>query len=317
MRRQRGAAILLAMLTVALVATLASAALWRQWRAIEVEGSERARLQAGWILSGALDWARLILREDARTSSVDHLGEPWAVVLQESRLSSFLAQEGQDTTDLDSVFLSGAITDAQSRMNLTNLGVSGALSELDQQALARLFEQLGLATDELDRLTEQLLLAQGATADTDSGARAPLRPQRLEQLRWLGLAPDTLRRLQPYLVLLPGRTPLNLNTAGAEVIAASIAGLELPDARKFVEARDKRPLRSLAEAQRLLPADMAALAPSRFGVASRYFLVHGRLRIDAIVVEERSLLDRNGLGVFTIWRERVAPSVALLPEPVR
>ena len=315
--RQRGAALLLAMLTVAIVATLASAALWRQWRAIEVEASERARLQAVWILSGALDWARLILREDARTSSVDHLGEPWAVVLQESRLSSFLAQEGQDTTDLDSVFLSGAITDAQSRMNLTNLSAGGTLSEPDQQALARLFEQLGLATDELDRLTEQLLLAQGATAGTDAGARAPLRPQRLEQLRWLGLGPDTLRRLQPYLVLLPARTPLNLNTAGAEVIAASIAGLELSEARKLVEARDKRPLRSLAEAQRLLPADMAALAPARFSVASRYFQVHGRLRIDAIVVEERSLLDRNGLGVFTIWRERVAPTIALVPEPLR
>ena len=315
--RQRGAALLLAMLTVALVATLASAALWRQWRAIEVEASERARLQAVWILSGALDWARLILREDARTSSVDHLGEPWAVVLQETRLSSFLAQEGQDTTDLDSVFLSGAITDAQSRMNLTNLSVGGTLSEPDQQALARLFEQLGLATDELDRLTEQLLLVQGATAGTDAGARTPLRPQRLEQLRWLGLGQDTLRRLQPYLVLLPARTPLNLNTAGAEVIAASIAGLELSEARKLVEARDKRPLRSLAEAQRLLPADMAALAPARFSVASRYFQVHGRLRIDAIVVEERSLLDRNGLGVFTIWRERVAPSIALVPEPLR
>ena len=39
--RQSGAALLLAMLTVALVATLASAALWQQWRAIEVEGAER------------------------------------------------------------------------------------------------------------------------------------------------------------------------------------------------------------------------------------------------------------------------------------
>ena len=135
--RQRGAALLLAMLTVAIVATLASAALWRQWRAIEVEASERARLQAGWILSGALDWARLILREDARTSSVDHLGEPWAVVLQESRLSSFLAQQGQDTSDLDSVLLSGAITDAQSRMNLTNLSAGGTLSEPDQQEIGR------------------------------------------------------------------------------------------------------------------------------------------------------------------------------------
>ena len=116
------------------------------------------------------------------------------------------------------------------------------------------------------------------------------------------------------MVLLPTRTPLNLNTAGIEAIAASITGLELAEARKFVEARDRRPLRSLADAQRLLPADVAALAPGQFSVASRYFEVRGRLRIDGIAVEESSLLDRNGLGVFIVWRERVAPSVAV-PAP--
>ncbi|MBE0589263.1 MAG: general secretion pathway protein GspK, partial [Hydrogenophaga sp.] len=80
--RQRGAALLLAMLVVTLVATLASAAVWQQWRSAEVEAAERQRVQASWILTGALDWARLILREDARgnrnSGHADHLGEPWA-----------------------------------------------------------------------------------------------------------------------------------------------------------------------------------------------------------------------------------------------
>ena len=315
MKRQRGAALLLAMLTVALVATLASAALWRQWRAIEVEASERARLQAGWMLSGALDWARLILREDARSGGVDHLGEPWAVVLQESRLSSFLALEGQDAADTDAAFLSGAISDAQSRMNITNLVASGKLSEPDQLAFARLFERLGLDSAMLERLTGQLLLALGATVE--DSASAPLRPRRLEQLAWLGLSAESLRVLQPHVVLLPARTPLNLNTAGVEAITASITGLEPAEARKFVEARDRRPLRSLADAQRLLPPDVAALAAGQFSVASRFFEVRGRLRIDGIGVEERSLLDRNGLGVFIVWRERVAPSMAVPAPPGR
>ena len=315
MKRQRGAALLLAMLTVALVATLASAALWRQWRAIEVESSERARLQAGWMLSGALDWARLILREDARSGAVDHLGEPWAVVLQESRLSSFLALEGQEAADTDTAFLSGAISDAQSRMNITNLVAGGKLSEPDQLAFARLFARLGVDGAVLEQLGDQLLLSQGAALE--GGTSAPLRPRRLEQLAWLGLSAESLRVLQPYVVLLPARTPLNLNTAGVEAIAASIAGLESADARKFVEARDRRPLRSLADAQRLLPAGVAALAPGQFSVASRFFEVRGRLRIDGIVVEESSLLDRNGLGVFIVWRERVAPGIAVPPSPGR
>jgi general secretion pathway protein K len=79
MRRQRGAALLTAMLTVVLVASMAAAALWQQWRSVEVETAERTRTQSLWILTGALDWARLILREDARSGGADHLGEPWAV----------------------------------------------------------------------------------------------------------------------------------------------------------------------------------------------------------------------------------------------
>ena len=88
--RQAGAALLAAMLTVTLVATFAAAALWQQWRATEVESAERARVQASWVLIGALDWSRLILREDGRSGETDNLTEPWAVPLEEARLSSFL-----------------------------------------------------------------------------------------------------------------------------------------------------------------------------------------------------------------------------------
>ena len=123
--RQRGAALLAAMLTVTLVATLAAAALWQQWRAVEVESAERARVQSAWVLVGALDWARLILREDGRAGGPDHLAEPWAVPLEEARLSSFLAAEKNIASDalegLPDAFLSGRIVDAQSRLNVLNL----------------------------------------------------------------------------------------------------------------------------------------------------------------------------------------------------
>ena len=96
MRRQRGAALLAAMLTVTLVATMAAAALWQQWRSVEIEAAERTRVQSAWLLTGALDWARLILREDARSGGADHLAEPWAVPLQEARLSSFLSKDASN-----------------------------------------------------------------------------------------------------------------------------------------------------------------------------------------------------------------------------
>ena len=63
-RHERGAALLTAMVIVTLVATLAAAMVWQQWRAVQAETIERSRIQSAWILSGALDWARLILRDE-------------------------------------------------------------------------------------------------------------------------------------------------------------------------------------------------------------------------------------------------------------
>ncbi|RYY66659.1 MAG: general secretion pathway protein GspK, partial [Comamonadaceae bacterium] len=129
--REAGAALLAAMLTVALVATFAAAALWTQWRGVEVEAADRARTQAAWILTGALDWSRLILREDQRAGGADHLAEPWAVPLREARLSTFLAADRSNTVDNDSdtTFLSGEIVDMQSMLNVANLVEAGRVSE--------------------------------------------------------------------------------------------------------------------------------------------------------------------------------------------
>ncbi len=93
---QRGAALLLAMVIVSLIVTAAAGMVWLQTRAVQVEAAERARAQAGWILSGALDWARLILKEDERGArqrgkAFDSLDEPWATPLAESTTTAPVA----------------------------------------------------------------------------------------------------------------------------------------------------------------------------------------------------------------------------------
>lgn len=299
--RQRGAALLTAMLTVTLVATFAAAALWQQWRSVEVEAAERARVQSGWILSGALDWARLILREDARAGGADHLAEPWAVPLSEARLSTFLSAD-QNASDTErEAFLSGEIADLQARLNLGSLVDGERISEPARASFARLFELLGLPAAELDTLSSGLL---SATHRTTADPLAPLPPQRPDQLLWLGISPQTLKALGPYITLLPGPTPVNLNTASVEVIYASIPGLDRAGAQKLAAARERSHFRTLAEASQPLGALGSQLTPGQHGVASRFFEVRGRLRLEQTVVEERSVVQRDGLEVRTLWRDR-------------
>lgn len=303
--RQRGAALLAAMLTVTLVATLAAAGLWQQWRSVEVEAAERARIQASWILTGALDWARLILREDARSGGADHLAEPWAVPLQEARLSTFLAAErGSATvgTDAENVFLSGDIVDMQSRLNVNNLVEGSRISEPGLRAFQRLFQTLGLPDAELNQLAQGLREAANIATDGASST-APLMPQTVQQLGWLGLSPATVAALEPYVAVLPARTPVNLNTASPQVIYAAVDGIELADAQQLVAARESRPFRTLADASKVLAAREQGLGSGMAGVASRFFEIRGRLRIDDTVIEERSLVQRDGLNVRTLQRD--------------
>lgn len=318
---QRGAALLLAMITVTLVATLAAAALWQQWRASEVEQADQQRVQAGWILTGALDWARLILREDARgnqsSGNGDHFGEPWAMPLEEARLSSFLAADKASNAD-DNVleaFLSGEVIDLQSRMNFMNLvrtsgsggaGAKAEISDADLRSFSRLYEQLGLPVAELNAAARELQTSSHLALSDPQPSRTALLPRKFAHLAWLGVGRASLAALEPYVTVLPTRSTLNLNTASAEAIFASVPEMDLAQARQLVAARESRPFKSLADASAAVPAMRGQLSDLYHGVRSDHFEVRGRLRLDNTVIEERSLVVRSNLDVRVSWRERIS-----------
>jgi len=314
------------MIIVALVATLASSMLWQQWRAVQVEAAERARTQSAWVLSGALDWARLILREDAKTGGADHLGEPWAVPLAEARLSTFLAADKDNTEDAPDAFLSGSITDANSHYNLTNVVQGGKIDPVAMAALQRLCETVGLSVDVAARIAAGLRdasppapppppadpSASGAgpvaatpPPTTPPPANPPLMPRSAAQLVWLGIEPSAVQLLEPYVVILPEATLINVNTAPREVLFAAIEGLDLATAERIVQSRQRAPIKS--------PADLKALVPSlpdaslnRIAIGSSFFEVRGRLRLGDVVLEQRSLVQRRGVQVEVLQRERVS-----------
>jgi len=302
-RYQGGAAILTAMLTVTLVATFAAAALWQQWRSVEVETAERTRTQMAWVLTGALDWARLILREDGRTSQVDHLSEPWALPLAEARLSSFLAVDKNNTDGAMEAFLSGQITDLQGLLNVGNLVADGKRSEPDAKVFARLFKLLNLPQTQLDTLVNNLVNtgATGAGSGTGSGQ---FMPTRFDQLVWLGVPQTTLNALAPYATLLPGRTTVNLNTAPAPVLVAVLPGLDAGQAQQMVATRALAHYPTVADGLKAANIGADKVDSTQLGVATRYFAVRGQLRIADTTVQELSLIDRQGTNVKVLWRKR-------------
>ena len=307
-RPARGAALLVAMVLLTVVATLASGMVWQQWKGVQVEAAERSRIQTGWILQGALDWARLILREDARSGHATSLNEPWATPLAEARLSTFLATDSAHNADEGpEAFLAGAISDAQSRYNLRNLISDGKVVPDQLDKLQRLCGSAGVGV-EIGALLASGLLAANAPAAAGEAADslAPLAPQQLADLVWLGLDAATIARLATVVVLLPAPTPVNLNTASREVLAGVIAGLDLGSADRLVQSRQRQPFKTLADASAVL-GRAVTLDAKEVDVKSAFFEVSGRLRLDQRVLSETTLIERRGgLEVVAIQRQRQA-----------
>jgi general secretion pathway protein K len=310
-RAQRGAALLMALIIVTVISTLAVSMVWQQWRAVQVESAERARQQSAWILTGALAWTRIILKEDLRPSNpdkTDNLGEPWAVPLAEARLSTFLAADKDNTDDAPDTFLSGNITDAQSRFNLSNMvtvtnNVPTAVVD-EVAAFQRLCGFLNLSATVAQQISKGFL---ESTPPHTGVANPPLRPERLDQLAWFGVDLKTIKQLEPYVVILPQPgTAVNLNTASREVIAA-VAKVDLATAERMVQVRGRAHFKSVSDAVAQL-GGKTELSTTQLSVASSFFIINGRLRLSNQVLEQRSLVQREGRDVRPLSREWVNSS---------
>jgi general secretion pathway protein K len=303
-----GSALLAALLTVALVAVLASQAFWQEWRSIELETADRSRLQAVWLLSGTHDWARARLRDDAqRSAAVDHAGEAWAQPVQRMSMDAFLAgsvaaQEMSFEGALEGAFVSQQLSDAQGKMNVLNLLEGQTLSAQWLQAFDKLFEVLKLPPEQLATLSVNLRQASArrqAGAGSVALAGAVLLPQQSTQLVWLGLAPATLTALQAHVTLLPSRTPVNLNSASVEVLQSLLPSFKRADAERVVALRRSKPLQSVSD------AGISELqSEGQYSVSSRFFELHTEISLGSVRVAENALLQRDGVDVRTLWRRR-------------
>jgi general secretion pathway protein K len=327
-RRQRGAAILLAMLIMTLVATLAAGMVWLQWRGIAVESAERARGQGEWLLNAALDWGNLILKSSIRNSHTeDDLGQPWATPLAETKLSSFLSADGSHSEEGGpEAFLSGQITDAQSKYNLYNLVLENVGKTLEIQRLQILCNAIGVSQDVAVTIAagmraslsaQQTLGTDGAQKDTTNSV---LMPMEVSDLTWYGIDPAVVKQLTPFVVILPAPTLIqaNANTAPAEVLMAAIPGISRAQAQQIVLARQQKPFVTAQDVNNVLAVGKTGFkSPEngpqpQFNVLSAYFEVYGQLRYEQNIIRERSVVYRvNAFSPIQVLRRERLP-----PDPV-
>ena len=271
--RQRGVAIVLAMGVVALAAMAAAALLASQsaWSRRAELGAEHVQAQV--LVQAGVDWARALLTDDRRMSSVDHLGEPWAL-----RLPPVPVDNGE---------LAGQIDDQQGSFNINNMARNGALSPAHLAQFRRLLQILELP----EGLAVPSLAAHLPLVDLGELALVP------------GFDPAVRERLAPFVTALPRFTAINANTAPPEVLAAVIEGMDLDAARELAAQRGRAYFRNRAELLAQLPAG-AVVGASDVAISSDYFQASVRVTIGGAQARGSALLVREPAGWPTVvWRK--------------
>jgi general secretion pathway protein K len=305
-RKAEGAAVLAAMLVVAIAASLAAQVFERQQLAVRTIENRMDASQIRWIERAASDWARLVLRLDARTTTIDHLGEPWAMAIQQTELDPTVYGGARAGTKDAKAVLSGQIQDAQARFNLRNLLQTGDRtasdplpqtpkpSAPDLQALRKLLAAIGL-----DASLAELIAAYAVSPGFGRAADLLLVP---------GMDQPIYQRLERYMIVLPQRSSLNINTASPELLHAYLPGLDLASAQILVKRREERAFMDLAALKASLSLS-EELAGDRFTVLSRFFFMEGVIGYGRVSSRARILYDRNpqsgldGEAVSVVWRE--------------
>lgn len=310
-RRQRGMAVIAALLVVAAAAIIASTMLRGQSERAQLVRSERSRVQARWLLLGGVDWARQILRDSARHSPITRADQPWAVPIVDLRLD----QPGEPEPAL----LSGRIEDEQGKFNLQNLAFEGQVDPRQLVAFERLLQALNLRPSAAPDIARRIAAGQpqrvgdaAGTADNGTAAkeiRPPRAPglQSLQDLRGIaGVDDQAIRTLDCCVTILPDQSAVNVNTAPPEVLYAVITQLPLGQAVALVAERERgRYFNDAADFANRLGNPKIKLDKDSVSTDSQWFSLAGVVRLGRATVAMRALLEREDQSTSIVWMKEM------------
>jgi general secretion pathway protein K len=226
--RQRGVALIMAVLIVALATMLAASVSFKGYLDQRRSANTFAMDQGYEVALGGEAWAADSLRRDKQQSSkTDDFTEEWATPIPPIPI------EGGE--------FEGQLEDMQGRFNLNSLvtaqqGGKLVTDNVAVERLQRLLELIDLEPKWANIIADwidtdvQPNFPDGAEDPTYTGITPPYRTANMpltrasELLAIAGFGLDRYRKLEPFVTALPLGTPINLCTASPELLDALVAG---------------------------------------------------------------------------------------------
>ncbi len=299
--RQRGVAVITALLLTALAITVVASLFWQQQVQVRSMENQRLRLQTQWAMRGMVDFARFWLRQD--NPMLTALDGVWATPIEEARLDDYVDREKVDTEKFDAT-VSGRALDAQARFNITNLvDATGTINPKQVLAYQRLLSNMKLDSGLAQATADAVLRAKPkprssgsdgktpAATPASGGSSEPVAFTQVEDLLAVpGYTPQMIEQLRDVVIILPELTPINVNTAPAEVLAA-VTMMSLSEASALTLSNPRKKFVDKLNFQNNINA--ALIEGVELDVKSRYFLTVIRVRLDRAALDAVALVNRK------------------------
>ena len=293
--RERGVALITAMLITAMATMIATNLAWDNALDVRRTTVLLSRDQALQVALGAESWVIGILHQDLEDSQTDHLGEIWAVELPG------LPIEGGE------VF--GAVQDLQGRFNINNLiDANGAVDEAAVEQFRRLLIALeldprfaGVTADWLDQDVDASF-PDGAEDSIYTGMIPPYYAanQTLSSISELaaidGMDKLTFNILAPHIAALPGNTRININTATGAVMQSLSDNITPADIESLFSEREAS---GFGDIENTFSSLVEPEVINQLEESTQYFQLKVVVRIGTVRMTLYSVLQRGPRGDVT------------------
>ncbi len=144
-------------------------------------------------------------------------------------------------------------------------------------------------------------------ASRSSVAGSPMKFLAVDDLLTVpGFTPAMVERLRPFVIVLPDVTPVNVNTAPAEVLASLMPNMTVSEANSLLVRRQRVAWRGMAYFMQDIGGDSRPISPGVADVKSDWFLVNSRIRLDRAALDAEALIHRfptliAGGGTQVVW----------------
>lgn len=295
--KQTGVALITVMLILAIATIIAVSMSTHQQLDVHRSANILNYEQAYQYLGGAEAWAKQLLRRDRNANETDSFKDDWAKVLPPMKI------EGGQIT--------GKIEDLQARFNLNNLVQGGKPSKVDIEHFKQLLRVLNLPEEIAGYVVDWIDADEepefpGAEDNAYLGMTPAYRAanQMMEDVSELLLLKDVdykmYEQLRPYVCALPAYTPVNLNTASAEVLSGMLPGISLEDAKTLVEDRGEAGHDSVDNFFEHPLLQGKTFSKDGFSVASNYFRLTAVSNIANVTINFMSTLERDSTGAVRL-----------------